>query len=249
MFALKFGFQGFDSDIVTMAPQTNPPHRRVLRPKKKMNMFGQPISKESDITVFTNPNDHILKSVANPESPFLPKRNAAVIIARAALRPKTNPSPKNFNTQPVIASRPMLPYKIEEEEEDEKVNQFFVAAFKNISEDIAKISLRFFGRHYQQGGDDECAFFEGMSPLLTPMLRGYISFLADGDAGGDYGKNGWAKIFTNGQEREYLFRGILHKWIEEHVFDRMLLGSTKQQEGLYDLQERTFISSNGMLCF
>lgn len=230
------------------------PRRRRAAPKarKAKDSFGNDIAvvSPSKPRTFVNPNSVRIPRPNIPDLSFLPERNPALIIAKAALASRRAPLTRTdpFAVVPVIERHLKPAYNIEEEADEAKENLFFVEAFRNIDKDIAAIVSRFFGRHYNEGGNER-TFFKNIIPLLTPTLRRYISFLADGDIGGLYDEDGWKTIFREGQEREYLFRGILHKFVEENVFDKLLFGTLESQERLFSTQETTYISRNGMLCF
>jgi len=229
-------------------PSPSPVRRRgPQRRKSPTTFFGTPAPVVPEVQNFTNPDAAIQNAVRDLQNDEENRNNPAVIITQ----PTPPPTPRNRSeddptaAHSVIPRRPKPQYNIEEEVNDNNVNQFFEDAFANINQDIAQIASRFFGRNYGTG-DDEGAFFRSMNLLLSPALRASISFLADGDVGCNLGRDGWQTIFGNGQEREYLFRGILHRYLEETVFDQLLFGSNEGQEDIYSAQETTFISDNGM---
>lgn len=226
-------------------PAPAPRRRAVPLRAQRVDLFGEfKAAADAAVQECKSPDALALERVQELQEDEAQRNNAVVAIALAKPTTERRAGVDQFAVEAVIPRRPKTPYDIEEETIDAEVNRFFVSSFERINQDISQIAFRFFGRNYG-AGNDESAFFKDMSPLLTPALRHYISFLADGDAGTYLAKEGWKTIFRNGQEREYLFRGILHKWLEDNVFGALLFGANEAQEGVYMAQERAFISENG----
>ena len=73
-------------------------------------------------------------------------------------------------------------------------------------------------------------------------LKHYVTCLS---SGGPTGVDGWETLFSNKDSREAVMYGVIQKTLEEHVFEELLFGASKEQKRCLEQQEANYAGKDG----